>query len=231
VALRHGRLRRVTPVDHTAVLRLLADRHHDLTGLRTQAICRLHALLCGLTPGGADRRLSAPQAGRILHSVRPGEPVEIERKRIALELLGDVRRFDNQLVATNERIVDAVVASATTLTDIHGIGPLGAAIILGHTGDIDRFPTSGHFARYTGTAPIAASSGPKQRHRLNPGGNRQLNRALHVAAVTQLRNDTAGRSYYRRKLDEGKSTKEALRALKRQIAKTVYRHLVADAHR
>jgi hypothetical protein len=82
--------------------------------------------------------------------------------------------------------------SATTVTDIHGIGPLGAAIILGHTGDIARFPTSGHFARYTGTAPIAASSGPTQRHRLNPRGNRQLNRALHVAAVTQVRNDTPG---------------------------------------
>jgi hypothetical protein len=117
LALRHARLRRDTPVDHTAVLRLLADRHHDLTGLRTQAICRLHALLCGLTPGGAGRLLSAPQAGRILRRVRPGEPVEIERKRIALELAGDVGRFGNQLVATNERIVEAVVASATTLTD------------------------------------------------------------------------------------------------------------------
>jgi transposase len=229
VALRHSRLRQVMAVDHTAVLRLLADRHHDLTGLRTQAICGLHALLGGLTPGGAGRLLSASQAGRILHSIRPGEPVEIERKRIALELAGDVRRFDNQLLATNQRIVEAVVASATTVTDIHGIGPLGAAIILGHTGAIARFPTSGHFARYTGTAPIAASSGPKQRHRLNPRGNRQLNRALHVAAVTQVGNDTPGRAYHRRKLNEGKSPKEALRALKRQIAKTVYRHLVADA--
>jgi transposase len=91
VALRHGRLRQVIPVDHTAVLRLLADRHHDLTGLRTQAICRLHALLCGLTPGGAGHLLSAPQAGRILRRVRPTGPVEIERKRIALELVGDVR--------------------------------------------------------------------------------------------------------------------------------------------
>jgi transposase len=127
----------------------------------------------------------------------------------------------------NERIVEAVLTSATTITDIHGIGPVSAAIILGHTGDITRFPTSGHYARYTGTAPIAASSGPKQRHRLNPRGNRQLNRALHVAAVTQVRNDP-GRAYYRRKLDEGKSRKEALRAPKRQIASTVYRHLVAD---
>jgi transposase len=172
------------------VLRLLTDRHHDLTGLRTQAICRLHALLCGLTPGGAGRLLSAQRAGRILRSIHPGEPVEVEGKRIALELAGDVRRFDSQLVAINERIVEAVLASGTTVTDIHGIGPLGAAIILGHTGDISRFPTSGHYARYTGSAPIAASSGPKQRHRLNPRGNRQLNRALHVAAVTQVRNDT-----------------------------------------
>jgi transposase len=129
VALRHARLRHVVRVDHTAVLRLLADRHHDLTGLRTQAICRLHALLCGLTPGGAGRLLSAQRAGRILRSIHPGEPVEVERKRIALELLGDVCRFDSQLVAINERIVEAVMASATTVTDIHGIGPLGAAVL------------------------------------------------------------------------------------------------------
>lgn len=229
VALRHDRLRQVTPVDHRMVLRLLADRHHDLTGLRTQAICRLHALLAGLVPGGAGRLLSARRAGQILRTIHPGEPVSAERKRIALELLSDVRRFDNQLIATNERIVEAVLASGTSITEIHGIGPLGAAIILGHTGDIDRFPTSGHYARYTGTAPIAASSGPKQRHRLNPRGNRQLNRALHVAAVTQIRNDTPGRAYYRRKLDEGKTRKEALRALKRQIARAVYRQLIVDA--
>jgi transposase len=92
-------------------------------------------------------------------------------------------------------------------------------------------PVQRPLRRYTGSAPIAASSGPKQRHRLNPRGNRQLNRALHVAAVTQVRNDTPGRAYYRRKLDQGKSTKEALRALKRQIAKAVYRHLVTDARR
>jgi hypothetical protein len=101
------RLRQVAAVDHTVVLGLLADRHHDLTGPRTQAICRLHALLCGLTPGGAGCLLSAPQAGRILRGVRPLEPVEIERKGIALALLGDVRRFDSQLIATNQRISEA----------------------------------------------------------------------------------------------------------------------------
>jgi hypothetical protein len=107
VAWRHDRLRQVAAVDHTAVLRLLADRHHNLTGLRTQAICRLHALLCGLTPGGAGRLLSASQASRMLRGVRPMGPVELERKRIAHELVGDVHRFDNQLIAINQRIAEA----------------------------------------------------------------------------------------------------------------------------
>jgi transposase len=82
-------------------------------------------------PGGAGRLLSAPQAGRILRGIRPEAPVELERKRIALELLSDVGRFDNQLIATNERVVESVLASGTTVTDIHGIGALGAAIIFG----------------------------------------------------------------------------------------------------
>jgi transposase len=94
----------------------------------------------------------------------------------------------------SKRIAEAVLATGTTVTDIHGIGPLGAAIILGHTGDIARFPTKGHYARYNCSAPIVASSGPRQRHRLNPRGDRQLNRALHVAPVTQVRNDTQGRA-------------------------------------
>jgi transposase len=231
VALRHAQLRTVMPVDHGAVLRLLADRYHDLTGLRTQAICRLHALLCQLTPGGAPRGLSAQRAGQILRGIRTDDPVALERKRVAAELLGDVRRFDSQLTALKERIVEAVLASGTTLTQVHGIGPIGAAIIIGHTANIDRFPDAGHYARYNATAPIAASSALKHRHRLNPRGNRQLNAALHVAAVTQIAHDTDGRAYFERKLAEGKTRKEALRALKRQISNAVYRQLVLDARR
>jgi transposase len=229
VALRHNALRVVTPVDHTAVLRLLTDRHHDLTALRTQAVCRLHAVLCTMVPGGAKRGLSAARAAQILRGFRPVELIDIERRRVAMDLIGDVRRFDSQLEAINDRIVTAIAATGTSVCDIFGIGPIGAAIILGHTGDIARFPTAGHFARYNATAPIEASSGPRKRHRLNPRGNRQLNSAIHVAAVTQIRNDTAGRAYYRRKLDDGKSRKEALRALKRRISDVVYRHLVADS--
>jgi len=109
--------------------------------------------------------------------------------------------------------------------------PMGSAIIVGRVGDVRRFPTCGHFARHNGTAPIEASSGPIKRHRLNPRGDRQLNHAMHMAAVTQVRHDTPGRAYYLRKQAEGKSRKEALRALKRRISDAVYQRLIADTHR
>ena len=94
-----------------------------------------------------------------------------------------------------------------------------------------RFPSAGHYARYNATAPIEASSGPIVRHRLNPRGNRQLNHAIHMIAVTQVRYDTPGRAYYWRKQTEGHSRKEAMRALKRRISDTVYRQLVTDSRR
>ena len=100
--------------------------------------------------------------------------------------------------------------------------------IIGHTAEVTRFPSAGHYARYNATAPLEASSGPRVRHRLNPRGNRQLNHALHVAAITQISHDTPGRVYFDRKIAEGKTRKEALRALKRRISDAVYRQLVAD---
>jgi transposase len=95
-------------------------------------------------------------------------------------------------------------------------------LILAHVGDPARFPTAARFASYNGTAPIEASSGPRKRHRLNPRGNRKLNHAMHLIAVTQIRHDTPGRVYFDRKLAEGKTKKEALRALKRRISDAVW---------
>jgi transposase len=106
-----------------------------------------------------------------------------------------------------------------------------AALLIGHTGDVGRFPSKDHFASYNGTAPIEASSGPKTRHRLNPRGNRQLNHALHLAAVTQVRNNTPGRAYYLRKQTEGKTRREAMRSLKRRVSDAVYRQLLIDVQR
>ncbi len=111
------------------------------------------------------------------------------------------------------------------------MGPVATCIILAHTGDVRRFASADDYASYNGTAPIEASSGPKKRHRLNPRGNRQLNHAMHIIAFSRLSHPGPGRDYYERKLAEGKTQKEAVRALKRRISDAVYRQLVRDTQR
>jgi hypothetical protein len=115
--------------------------------------------------------------------------------------------------------------------ELHGIGPAGAARILADVGDVARFPDRNHFASWTGTAPLDASSGEQIRHRLSRAGNRRLNHVLHMAAIAQIRLDTEGRTYYRRRLGEAKTRKEARRCLKRRLSDMVYRQLVAEAQR
>ena len=117
------------------------------------------------------------------------------------------------------------------MTNVYGVGPVVAAVLIGYTGDITRFATKGHYARYNASAPLNASSGPRPRHRLNNRGNRQLNHALHMAAVTQISHNSTGRAYYQRKVAEGCGDKETLRALKRRISDAVYARLHADATR
>ena len=112
---------------------------------------------------------------------------------------------------------------------MYGVGPLVAARFLAEVVDVRRYPTRNTFAAANGTAPIPASSGRTVRHRYNPGGNRQLNRALYTIAITQIRADTEGRAYYDRKRAEGKTSREALRCLKRRLSDVVYRTMRADA--
>jgi transposase len=123
----------------------------------------------------------------------------------------------------------AVLATGPHLMNIHGIGPAGAARILADAGDAARFPDRNHFASWTGTAPIDASRGQHLRHRLSRAGNRRLNHVLYMAGIVQLRYDTAGRAYYRRKLAAGKTSMEAMRCLRRRLSDAVYRQLAADA--
>ena len=230
-ALRGRQLRHVELDDHVAIIRMMANRHHNVVALHTQAVCRLHAMLANLSPGGLSGGLTPVRARRMLARVRPVDGVVAERKQQALDLLDDVVRLHQGLVEIKARMKVAVEASKTTVTDVYGIGPVGASIILGHAGDVRRFKSRDHFASYNATAPIEASSGPTKRHRLNQRGNRQLNHAIHIAAITQIRNDTPGRAYYQRKVAEGKSNREALRALKRKISDAVYRQLIIDANR
>jgi len=228
VALRSSELRRVVPEDHSRVLRLLSDRRDELATERRRVVNRLHRMLRDLHPGGAPIDLSAKGAAVLLTKIRPKSIVDAQRKRLARELLADVRRLDKALAESRRRCAEAVVSSGTTLTSIFGISDVLAAKILGHTGDINRFESANRFASYTGTAPIEASSGEVTRHRLSRSGNRSLNTALHQAARVQIMHPGPGRDYYGRKIAEHKSSNEALRALKRQLAKVVYRHLVAD---
>ena len=222
VAWHNPLLNVVTGLDeHRVVLRLLADRDHQITANRTRTICRLHALLCLLIEGGTGRLLTVAKAEQLLASIHIGDAVSAERVAAANELLDEIRDYDIARKDVRARTTTVIKSTGSTITNVHGIGPLTAAIIIGRAGDIRRFPTAGHFARHNGTAPIEASSGPKKRHRLNPRGDRQLNHAIHMAAVTQVGHDTAGRVYYLRKQAEGKTRKEALRALKRQLSDAV----------
>jgi transposase len=224
-------LHRVGVEDHSAVLRLLCDRRDELTGERRRVVNRLHRLLRDLHPGGAPTGLSATAATRLLGQIRPETAVDLERKVMARALLADLRRIDRGLVENRARCAAAVAASRTTLTTVFGISDVLATKILGHVGDVSRFASADCFASYSGTAPIEVSSGEVTRHRLSRNGNRALNNALHLAARVQTMHPGPGRDHYARKLAEHKSSREALRSLKRQLAKVVYRHLVADQAR
>lgn len=227
-AIHSPHLRRVLPDDAAVGMKLISDRRKELVGLRTQAMCRLHRLLRELIPGGAPTAISAATAFGLLNDLKPGDPASEVRLEIAIDHIEDVMRLDRKIDDYTRRIVTEVKASGTTLTRIYGVGPLNAALIIGEVGDVSRFPSRDHFASYSGAAPISASSGDHQRHRLNRAGNRTLNHALHIAAVVQIRQDTPGRAYYLRKLAEGKSKKEAVRCVKRRVSDAIWRQLQID---
>jgi transposase len=210
------------------VLRMLADRRRQLGEEHTRKISQLHALLLELIPGGAKKDLSAAQAKALLAGARPRDVAGKTRRRLAAELVGDLERIYVRKKAADKELRELVTATGTGLMDLHGIGPSGAARLLVEVGDITRFPDRNHFASWTGTAPVDASSGDQVRHRLSRGGNRQINRALHMMATVQLRNATEGRAYYDRKKAGGKSSMEAMRCLKRRLSDTVYRTMLAD---
>ncbi len=178
----------------------------------------------------SPRNCYVSDAERFLANITPETPVERVRYDMALELLDDVLRFDDQTKESHRRIRIAIKASGNSLTEIYGVGPIIAAQLIGYTGDVRRFANRDAFASYNGTAPVEFASGGRVVHRVSLRGNRRLNHALHMVAVTQIRNPrTEGRIYFERKLAEGKTKEEALRSFKRQISNAVYRQLLLDA--
>jgi transposase len=230
--LRSPGLRQVQIDDATVALRLLVDRRDELGRTRTEVVNRIHRMLLEILPGGAKKFLTRGQASYLLRTAP--EPVGIvaqTRHDLARELIDELTMIDTKVRAANKQLRQLVTANGSSLGDLNGIGPSGAARLLGDIGDIARFRTAAHFASWNGTAPIEASSGDQQRHRLSRLGNRRINRVLHIMAVVQLRHDTPGRAYYRRRLAEGKTTMEALRALKRHLSDVVYKQMIRDAKR
>jgi transposase len=228
-ALNTADLEQVRLDDHTMTLRLLASRRQELVGNRVQAVNRLHRELQILIPGGAKRHLSPARAKALLASVRPRDEVGKVRKALAVDQLADLVAIEKRLADINAQLKKAVKAAPTTLPQLRGVGPVITAIVIGEVRDVARFVDADHFASYNGTAPTTWGSAGEARPCVNRGGNRRLNHAIYMAAVTQLRNPGPGRDYYLRKIAAGKKRKDALRCLKRRISDAIYRQLQADA--
>ncbi len=222
-------LREVVEDGIPQLLGLLVERRWHIASARQKTLVRIHEQLVKLVPGGVPRGLSADKTARLLRSIRPSDAVGQQRRRIVKELLAELRVLDRKRKAMNAELDAALDDYGTCLTDIDGIGRVAAATIIAIVGDVRRFPTAAHFASFTGTAPIAASSGEIVRYRLNLGGQRQMNKILHTAAKVQTgMKNSRGRAYIRRRITEGKTRAEATRALKRHLSNVVYRALLAD---
>lgn len=224
-------LERVRSDDHGETLRLLAHRRKELVSLRIQAVGRLHRELLILLPGGAKRRMTARSAKTALASVRPRDEVGKVRKQLALDQLADLVAIEKRIADITKQIKNAVKTVDTGLSDIFGVGPVVTAMILGEVRNIARFKTADHFASYNATAPGLWGSGGDAAPCVNLRGNRTLNSAIHIAALSQMRHAGPGRDYYMRKLAAGKTKRAALRCLKRKISNVIYRQLIVDAAR
>jgi transposase len=204
-------------------LKLLVDHRDDLVDERRRTQQRLRWHLHELDPtlqvplGALDRAVWLDRVARRL--ARGEQTIQV---RIARELLGRCRSLGRAIAELDRDLHDRTSRLAPRLLELPGCGPLSAAKLLCEIGPIGRFRSDAQLARHAGVAPLDASSGKHQRHRLDRGGNRQLNCALHRIAITQGRVHPAARTYLERKQAEGKSRREAIRCLKRQLARTVY---------
>ena len=210
-------------------LKVLSDCRDELVVERNAEVNRLHADLAIVAPGYAQSCRHLVSARALTRADRLLRGDASVRARLARRRISRLRRLDAEISVLAHEIDELVTSSGSTLTRIVGIGPLLAARFLGEVGDVRRFPTADHFASGNGTAPIPVSSGRTDRHRLNRGGNRRLNRALHYVALTQSTWEPRAVAYLERKRHEGKTRREALRCLKRRLSDIVYRALVSDA--
>src|SRR5262245_6713255 len=210
-------------------LKLLSDYRDQLLSERTRTQNRLHADLVTLQPG-YERQISSlatpPKLDTAWRLLEHDDSVQAELARRKIERIREIERERREVERKIRRRVHEL---GTSLVELVGVGELVAARIIGEVGDIGRIPSSRHFASLNGTAPVPASSGQRQRHRLNRAGNRRMNKAIHMMALTQARMDPRARAYVARRQAEGRTHREATRALKRHLSDVIYRQLRADA--
>ena len=226
IALRDDTLAAPAYWEDTEDLRVLVSYRRELVKDRTAGANRLHADLGKLRPGYQQniRRLTTSKA--LKEAMRLLWSDTSPHARVAKGRIRTLRNLDRQIKELTTQIEGEVTGRGTRLRDIYGVGVLVAATILAEVGNPGRYPTKAKFAMANGTAPLEASSGRVVRHRLNRGGNRQINRAIHTVALTQTaRPDSEGRRYYQKLITRGKTHREAIRALKRRISDRIWTHL------
>jgi transposase len=210
-------------------IRLLLDHRNDLVAERTRAVNRLRWHLLQLCPelerslgrGSLNHSRLLDRVDRRLRRLPAGARVRVAREQVA-----QIRRLTRRADALKSELAELVGAHRPELLAETGCGPLTAAILIGRTAGAERFRSDASFALQSGTAPIPCSSGQRQRHRLNRGGDRQLNHALHIIAISRASHDPTTREYLARKEAQGKTTKGALRCLKRVLARR-FHHLLS----
>lgn len=213
-------------------LKLLVDYRDQLHNERTRVANRLHADLSIAYPGYQRTIGRALTTKRSLDAVAALIADDLSvRANLARQRLARLAAIDDEMKTLKLQLEATLAATASTLTDIVGVSTVTAARLIGEIGDVRRFPTPASFAAGNGTAPLDASSGRHERHRLNRGGNRRLNRALYVMAITQMRHEPRAVEYIAKKRAAGKTRRESLRCLKRRLSDVVYRTMVADATR
>jgi transposase len=215
-------------------LKLLVDARQQLVAEANRWRNRTHALLRVAAPGYYELTGALASPGSVRRAAvvaRRARSVDPVRAELALDAIKRLQQLEHDAKAYEERLARLLDRrGATHLRGIRGVGPIVAARILGETRGATRFRHAAAFAAHAGVAPVPASSGRTERHRLNRGGNRQLNLALYTIAMVQARWDPQARTYLDRKLAEGKTAREARRCLKRHLATVVYRALLADEH-
>jgi transposase len=232
VAALHGDATPVLAEDITTVLGMLDERRSNVTTQRTRLVNQLHAVFRDLVPGGAPRQLTATVASGMLAGIRPVGPVEAARKQLARDLVSEIRDADQRLTLLTAQIAETVAATGSHVVEVDGVGPIVSGRLLARTRQMSRFPTAAAFASYAGVAPVEVSSADRVRHRLPRCGDRQLNLALHIVAVNQIRMpSSAGRAYHDTKIAAGKTEKEARRCLKRRLANHIWRLMIRDEQR